>query len=88
MDHKLFAVYLGGRAARCNTKLHDVVFVVGSSIEETYEQLMDKWFGDPLRLHIDSWMELRIIDGQRIVLCSTPPEQARSKPRVAPGAHE
>lgn len=26
---KLFAVYLGGRADRCNIELHDVVFVVG-----------------------------------------------------------
>jgi len=69
MDQKLFAVYLGGRAAKCNTELHDVVFVVGSSIEATYHQLMDKWFGDPLKVHIDSWLELRIIDGQRIALC-------------------
>jgi hypothetical protein len=68
MDQKLFAVYLGGRAAKCNTELHDVVFVVGSSIEATYHQLMDKWFGDPLKVHIDSWLELRIIDGQRIAL--------------------
>src|ERR1700744_6527135 len=68
MDQKIFAVYLGGRAAKCNTELHDVVFVVGPSIESTYDQLMDKWFGDPLRLHLDSWMELRIVDGHRIVL--------------------
>ncbi len=65
---KLFAVYLGGRAARCNTELHDVVFVVGEAIEACYEQLMDKWFGNPLKLHIDSWMELRIVDGHRISL--------------------
>jgi hypothetical protein len=70
MDQKLFAVYLGGRAARCNTELHDVVFVVGGSIGETYFQLMDKWFGDSLKVHIDSWLELRIVDGQRIVLRS------------------
>jgi hypothetical protein len=68
MDQKLFAVYLGGRAPKCNTELHDVVFVAGNSIEATYHQLMDKWFGDPLKMHIDSWLELRIIDGYRIVL--------------------
>jgi hypothetical protein len=70
---KLFAVYLGGRAARCNTELHDVVFVVGESIEKSYERLMDKWFGDPLRLHIDSWLELRVVDGYRISLQPHPP---------------
>lgn len=72
MDQKLFAVYLGGRAPKCNTELHDVVFVVGASIEDTYEQLMDKWFGDPLRVHLDSWLELRHVDGYRIVLSRQP----------------
>ena len=70
--NKLFAVYLGGRAPRCNTELHDVVFVVGESIETSYEHLMDKWFGDPLRLHIDSWIEVRCVDGHRISLRSSP----------------
>jgi hypothetical protein len=70
---KLLAVYLGGRAPRCNTELHDVVFVAGESVEACYERLMDKWFGDPTRLHIDSWAELRVIDGHRIVLRPEPP---------------
>ncbi len=74
-DLKLFAVYLGGRAPKCNTELHDVVFVVGSSIEATYEQLMDKWFGNPLRLHIDSWLELREVDGHRVFLSPNPSTQ-------------
>jgi Domain of Unknown Function (DUF1543) len=72
MSDKLFAVYLGGRAAKCNTELHDVVFVAGPSIEATYERLMDKWFGDPLELHIDSWVELRVIDGFRVSLRPAP----------------
>ena len=71
-EKKLFAVYLGGRAARCNTELHDVVFIAGKSIETSYERLMDKWFGDPLRLHIDSWLELRVVDGDRITLQPQP----------------
>lgn len=72
MSAKLFAVYLGGRAPKCNTELHDVVFVVGETIEDTYEQLMDKWFGDPLRLHVDSWLELEFVDGYRVVLRPEP----------------
>jgi Domain of Unknown Function (DUF1543) len=75
MVQKLFAVYLGGRAPKCNTELHDVVFVVGTSIEATYEQLMDKWFGDPLSLHIDSWLELGQVDGYRVVLGPDPAAQ-------------
>ena len=44
---KLFAVYLGGRAPKCNTELHDVVFAVGASIEDTYDRLLELWFGSP-----------------------------------------
>lgn len=43
-EPKLFAVYLGDRADRCNIEPHDVVFVVGSCIEETYPLLAKKWF--------------------------------------------
>ena len=69
---KLFAVYLGGRAPRCNTELHDVVFVVGTSIAQTYERLIDLWFGSAERLHLDSWMELTVVDGHRVVLTKSP----------------
>lgn len=68
MKKKLFAVYLGGRADRCNIELHDVVFVVGSSIEETYPHLAKKWFGNLQQFHIDSYMELQNIDGYKIEL--------------------
>ena len=70
---KLFAVFLGGRALRCNTELHDVVFAIGERIEETYEQLMDLWFGTPKGLHIDSWLELNSVDGYAIKLSSAAP---------------
>lgn len=65
---KLFAVYLGGRAFKCNTELHDVVFVSGETLEATYPLLLTKWFGDPQRLHIDSWVELNHVDGYQISL--------------------
>lgn len=67
-DKKLFAVYLGGRADRCNIELHDVVFVVGTSIEETYSLLPQKWFGNPTQVHIDSYVHLEYVDGYEIEL--------------------
>ena len=76
---KLFAVYLGGRAEKCNTELHDVVFVVGETIEDTYQQLMEKWFGTAKGLHLDSWMELSVVDGHRIRLS---PEKSSSGKRL------
>ena len=83
----LFAVYLGGRAPRCNTELHDVVFVAGPAIEATYDRLMDKWFGDPLRMHIDSWLELRVVDGYRISLRSEAPAAGKKLYFINLGAY-
>ncbi|HWD28851.1 MAG TPA: DUF1543 domain-containing protein [Rhizomicrobium sp.] len=68
----LFAVTLGGRAPKANTELHDVVFVTGDAIEDTYVQLLDKWFGTPEGLHLDSWMALDVVDGYRVTLSPTP----------------
>ena len=72
-EMKLFAVYLGGRAPKCNTELHDVVVVVGERIEDTYAQLLELWFGSRKGLHIDSWLALEVIDGYRVSLSRTPP---------------
>ena len=72
IQQKLFAVYLGGRAPKANTELHDVVFVTGARIEDTYTQLLGKWFGDPKSLHIDSWLELDVVDGWRVSLTDAP----------------
>jgi hypothetical protein len=69
---RLFAVYLGGRAPRANTELHDVVFAVGERIEDTYPQLLKKWFGNSVGLHLDSWLELDVVDGYRVSLSETP----------------
>lgn len=87
MQPKLFAVYLGGRAPKCNTELHDVVFVAGASIEETYEQLMDKWFGTPKGLHLDSWIELNVIDGHKIPLSTSKPNSPKKLYFINLGAY-
>ena len=36
-DLSLYLVVLGGRAKKANIELHDVRWVVGSKIEETYD---------------------------------------------------
>jgi len=86
--NKLFAVYLGGRAPKGNTELHDVVFVTGMTIQETYEQCMGKWFGTPKGLHLDSWMELDVVDGYRISLGNTKPEGDKKLYFVNLGAYK
>ena len=37
---KLFLVVLGGRCRGCHTEQHDVRWVVGDAIEDTYPQLI------------------------------------------------
>lgn len=75
---KLFLAYLGGGAPKSNIELHDVQFVVGETIEDTFEQLRSRWFGMVEGLHLDSYLEVRFVDGFRVVLrpeASDRPEQ-------------
>ena len=64
----LYLVVLGGRAKKANVELHDVRWVVGSKIEDTYDTLRKDWFGSPKGLHIDSYKKIRYIDGYKINL--------------------
>ena len=63
---KLFQ-FFWGRANNCNTELHDVIFTIGEKIEDTYLDLLGKWF-DLQRLHIDSWVDLNTVEGYKIYL--------------------
>lgn len=67
-DNKLFAVMLGGNPPGAGVEVHDVVFTVGPTIEATYDQMLAAWFADGRPPHIDSWMELAVVDGSRIAL--------------------
>ncbi len=64
----LYLVVLGGRSEKANIELHDVRWVVGSKIEDTYDTLRKDWFGSPKGLHIDSYKKIRYIDGYKINL--------------------
>jgi hypothetical protein len=60
----LFMVMLGGRHARANTEVHDVVFAVADSLEESYPQLKNAWFGEQKGLHIDAWMQVNGVESE------------------------
>ena len=64
----LFLVVVGGRASKANIELHDVRCVIGSTIEETYDDLRKDWFGNIKGLHIDSYKKISSIDGFKIKL--------------------
>ena len=81
-DKKLFAVLLGGRAQGCHIELHDIVFAVGHSLEETYPQLVTKWFGLVKGLHVDASVELDIIDGYKVSLSREVPSPLRTENKL------
>ena len=66
----LYLVVLGGRAEKANIELHDVRWVDGSKIEDTYDTLRKDWFGSSRGLHIDSYKKIQYIDGYKINLIS------------------
>ena len=64
----LYLVVLGGKAKKANIELHDVRWVVGSKIEDTYDTLRKDWFGSSQGLHIDSYKKIKYVDGYKINL--------------------
>ena len=68
----LFLVVLGGRCEGCHIELHDVRFVIGARIEDTFAQLRQQWFGRRRGLHIDSWVAVRRVAGWGVELRREP----------------
>ncbi|MDP4537639.1 DUF1543 domain-containing protein [Alkalimonas collagenimarina] len=71
----LFMVMLGGEHAQANVELHDVVFVAGEQLEQTYPELQRLWFAEPEGLHMDAWMRISVVDGYRVQLVKEPTPQ-------------
>ncbi len=70
---RLFVVMLGGRHARANTEVHDVVFAVAPTIEQTHAQLRQQWFGEAAGLHLDSWMTVDGVEQWQVRLSDVAP---------------
>ena len=62
----LYLVFLGGRAVKANIELHDVRWVVGTRIQDTYDILRRDWFGSIEGLHIDSYKKIKNVDGYKV----------------------
>lgn len=46
----LFVIYIGGSHSQSLIELHDMRFVIASTIEETYDALRQSWWGTPISL--------------------------------------
>ena len=68
LENFLFLVVVGGRSPKANIELHDVRWVIGSKIEDTFDQLRNDWFGSNSGFHIDSYKKIDSIDGYKINL--------------------
>ncbi|MBI6635402.1 DUF1543 domain-containing protein [Pseudomonas paralactis] len=69
----LFVVMLGGKHPRAKIEVHDVVFAVADTLQASYPQLRDAWFGSPKGAHIDSWMAVDGVDGWKVELSHLAP---------------
>ena len=68
MNLSLFIVVLGGRSLKSNIEIHDVRWVIGESLEDTFPQLRKQWIGKMRGLHIDSYKRIKYVDGYEIVI--------------------
>ena len=68
MNLSLFIVVLGGRSLKSNIEIHDVRWVLGESLEDTFPELRKQWLGKIKGLHIDSYKRIKYIDGYKIVI--------------------
>jgi len=64
----LFIVVLGGRSVKSNIELHDVRWVIGEKLEDTFPELREQWLGKISGLHIDSYKCIKYVDGYEIVI--------------------
>tara|TARA_B100000579_G_C22298261_1_gene605929 strand:+ start:25 stop:582 length:558 start_codon:yes stop_codon:yes gene_type:complete len=68
MNLSLFIVVLGGRSVKSNVELHDVRWVIGEKLEDTFPELREQWLGKTNGLHIDSYKCIKYVDGYEIVI--------------------
>ena len=62
----LYLVVVGGRIPKANVEVHDVRWVIGCKIEDTFDDLRKNWFGSIEGLHIDSYKKIYSVDGYKI----------------------
>ena len=75
----LFLVVVGGRSPKANIELHDVRWVIGSKIEDTFDQLRNDWFGSDIGFHIDSYKKIDSIDGYKINFINKENNESKNK---------
>ena len=78
-DLNLYLVVVGGRIPKANVEVHDVRWVIGSKIEDTFDVLRKDWFGSIDGLHIDSYKKIYSVDGYKIKIKKSQIKKSTSK---------
>jgi len=68
----IFLVTLGGQYKGSNVEVHDVRVVAGFTIKDTIPILRSQWFGNSKGLHVDSYLEVKYVNGFSIHLSKSP----------------
>ena len=68
MNLSLFIVVLGGRIVKSNIEIHDVRWVLGETLEDTFPELRKQWIGEINGLHIDSYKRIEYVNGYKITI--------------------
>ena len=79
LEKFLFLVVVGGKSPKANIELHDVRWVIGTKIEDTFDQLRNDWFGSINGFHIDSYRKIDSIDGYKINLIYEENREVKNK---------
>lgn len=64
----LYMIGIGGKTNQSNIEVHDIQFLIGDSIEATYDCLRDKWYGIENSLHMDSYLSVKGVVGYEICI--------------------
>ena len=59
--------------------MHDVRWVLGKSIEDTFPELRKQWLGKRQGLHIDSYKRIKYVDGYKVSISKYNKENSITK---------
>jgi hypothetical protein len=71
---QLFLFYIGGEAPGANIEVHDVQFVAAESPQQAFPRLIERWYGIPSSLHIDTYTRVTWADGYDVALAAEQPK--------------
>lgn len=62
----LYMIGIGGKTPYSNIEVHDIQFLVGETIEDTHDELCNRWYGETV--HLDSHQVINKIDGYELII--------------------